>query len=300
MDGRGLRYFVEVVRQGGFTRAAKVLNVTQPTISKMIHQLEEDLGARLLVRGPRGIRLTDAGRTVYERATQILRGMEDLRRDVNALTGLVKGSLRLGLPPMVGATLFPSVLAEFRRRFPNIDLTVFEHGGKRIEEMILAGDVDIGVTLMPFDSSRFDGQFIADHELILVTPATGKWIGRKAVTLAELADEPFVMLTDEFLSVGLIREACRTAGFVPRETGHSGQWDFLVAMVESGLGVTFLATSTCRALESYRVAKIPLQPQIRRRLALIWPRGGYPSFAARAWVQLTHDILDLPKPPVVP
>lgn len=294
MDGRELRYFVEVVRQGGFTRAARVLNVTQPTISKMIRQLEENLAASLLIRGPRGIRLTDVGRIVYERATHILRGMDELRAEVNALMGISRGSLRLGLPPMVGATFFPDVLAEFRRRFPEIDLSVAEHGGKRIEEMILAAELDVGVSLMPFDVKLFDGLAIADHALVLVAPQAGKWATRQAVALTELAEELFVMLTEEFLTARLIREACREAGFAPREVGHSGQWDFLVAMVESGLGVTLLATSTCRALQSYRVTTVPLQSSIRRQIALIWPRGSYPSFAVRAWVQLTRDILDLP------
>lgn len=294
MDGRELRYFVEVVRQGGFTRAARVLNVTQPTISKMIRQLEENLAASLLIRGPRGIRLTEVGRIAYERATHILRGMDDLKAEVDALMGISRGTLRLGLPPMIGATFFPDVLREFRRLFPEINLSVAEHGGKRIEEMILAAELDVGVSLMPFEAKLFDGLPVADHDLVLVAPQAGSWAARQTVALAELAEEPFVMLTEEFLTARLIREACREAGFAPREAGHSGQWDFLVAMVESGMGVTLLSAPTCRALQSYRVTMVPLRPPIRRQLALIWPHGSYQSFAVRAWIQLTRDILDLP------
>ena len=76
MDGRGLRYFVEVVRQGGFTRASEVLNVTQPAISKMIRQLEDQLGVPLLIRGSKGIRLTDAGHIAYQHGLAILEQVE--------------------------------------------------------------------------------------------------------------------------------------------------------------------------------------------------------------------------------
>ncbi|WP_316975551.1 LysR family transcriptional regulator [Shumkonia mesophila] len=300
MDGRGLRYFVEVVRQGGFTRAARVLNVTQPTISKMIRQLEENLAASLLVRSPRGIQLTDAGRIVYERATQILRDMNEMKAEVDALKGMVRGSLRLGLPPTAGASFFPGVLAEFRRRFPDVRLSVFEHGCKQVTELILAGDLDVGITLMPFDDRQFDGLPFAEDTLVLVAPRTGKWSRHDAVGLAELATEPFVMLTEEFLTAVLVREACRAAGFTPTEAAHSGQWDFLVTMVEAGLGVTLLPASMCQALKPHGVAMVPLKPEIRYQVALVWPRAGYPSFAARAWVRLTRDILGPPQPPVVP
>ena len=103
MEGRGLRYFVEVVRQGGFTRAAESLNVTQPAISKMIRQLEEQLGASLLIRNSRGILLTEAGRLAYERGLDILDGISSLKTELEALKGLTRRNLRLGLPPMIGA-----------------------------------------------------------------------------------------------------------------------------------------------------------------------------------------------------
>lgn len=293
MDGRGLRYFVEVVRQGGFTRAATVLNVTQPAISKMIRQLEDQLGVPLLVRGSRGIRLTDAGHVAYEHGVAILEGLGALKADVDALRGLTRGSLRLGMPPMVGGPFFPHVLQAFRQRHPDVVLSVIECGGKRIMDLILSGDVDIGVTMMPFDESQFDGLPFADQELALVVPRTRKWARCRRASLADLIDEPFVMLTEEFLTTDRFRETCRAIGFVPREVGHSGQWDFIVAMVEAGLGISVLPTSLTRALKAYRVRLLPIQPDIHRQLALIWRRDTPPLATVRAWVEVTRDVLML-------
>lgn len=293
MDGRGLRYFVEVVRQGGFTRAAEVLNVTQSAVSKMVRQLEDQFGVPLLLRGSRGIRLTEAGHLAYERSVEILDGISTLKADLAALTGFARGSLRLGLPPTAGGSFFAQVLRAFRQRYPDVSLTVVECGGKRIRDLILAGDVDVGVTLMPFDDSQFDSLPFADHELALVVPQTGKWGRRQQIDLAELADEPFVMLTEDFLTVDCFRDACRASGFVFKEAGRSGQWDFLAAMVEVGLGVGVLPTSMSRALTAYRVKMVRFKPVTRRRLALIWRRDGRPLAAVHAWVAVTRDVLML-------
>ncbi len=292
MDGRGLRYFVEVVRQGGFSRAATVLNVTQPAISKMIRRFEDHLGAPLLIRGPHGIHLTDAGHLAYERGLAVLEGLQALRADVDALQGLVRGSLRLGLPPMVGASFFPRVLRAFRRRYPQIALSFVECGSKRINGLLISGDVDIGVTLMPFDKGQFDGLPFADHALALIVPQTDQWI-RRSVDLVELADQHFVMPTEEFLTADIFREACQAAGFVPREAGCSSQWDFLAAMVEAGFGIGALPTSLKRALRSYRVRMIPLKPDIRRRLALIWRHDAAQTASVCAWIEVSREVLPL-------
>src|SRR4051795_4995354 len=101
MDVRALRYFVEVVNQQSFTRAGETVHVTQPTISKMVKQLEDEVGAPLIVRGTRGLQLTDAGRLVYARANAVLQQIGDLSAEIDELRNLARGELRLGLPPMI-------------------------------------------------------------------------------------------------------------------------------------------------------------------------------------------------------
>ena len=296
MEGRGLRYFVEVVRQGGFTRAAEVLNVTQPAISKMIRQLEEQLGACLLIRNRRGIRLTEAGQIAFEHGQSILEGISSLKAEIDALNGLARGTLRLGVPPIAGSLFFSPVLTKFRQRYPDISLTIIEFGGKRIFDMILTGDVDLGVTLAPFDESQFDGLVLADQELALVVSRNSRWARYPEVDLTDLADESFVMLPEEFLTTVGFRELCETAGFTPREIGHSGQWDFLATMVEAGLGITVLTTSLARALKPFQVKMVPLVPRTHRQLALVWLRSNPVSPAIRAWVEVARDVLLLPPP----
>jgi len=138
MDVRALRYFVEVVRQQSFTRAAETLFVTQPTISKMLRHLEEELGCTLLLREGRKLHLTDSGQVVYQRGLTILQAFKQLEMEIGDINQLKTGELRLGVPPMVGMQIAGSVSA-FRQRYPGIALNIVESGGLAVQEAVLSG-----------------------------------------------------------------------------------------------------------------------------------------------------------------
>src|SRR5476651_103469 len=125
MDIRTLRYFVEVVRQQSFTRAAQTLFVTQPTISKMLKHLEEELDCSLLVREGRKLWLTDSGQVVFNRGVAILNEFHQLQAELDDIGSLTKGLLRLGIPPMVG-TQMADLIRDFRHLYPGVELQIAE------------------------------------------------------------------------------------------------------------------------------------------------------------------------------
>lgn len=147
MDIRALRYFVELVNQQSFTKASERLFVTQPTISKMIRNLEQELEQPLLHREGRRFWLTEAGEIVYQRAQQILTQMQQLDAELTDLNQLHRGHLRLGIPPMVGH-VYARLFRQYRQTYPNVELTVVEYGGRKIEQAILDGDIDVAVTML--------------------------------------------------------------------------------------------------------------------------------------------------------
>ena len=122
MNIRQLEYFIEVVRQGSFSKAASVLHVSQPSISEMIKNLEDELGSPLLYRGARRIELTDAAQAVLEQSQQIVSLFNNLAGHVKETSVLQKGAIRIGIPSITASTIFPRVLGEFKRRYPNIEL----------------------------------------------------------------------------------------------------------------------------------------------------------------------------------
>jgi DNA-binding transcriptional LysR family regulator len=150
MDLRSLRYFVETVRLNSFTQAAESLHVTQSTISKMVRQLEEEVGAQLLLREGRKLTLTDTGNVVYARGVEMLATMRQLATEVRDTQSLERGHLTVGIPPMINL-LFTPVLKAFRQRHPNITLTLQEDAGQAIERQVAQGDLEIGMTVLPAD-----------------------------------------------------------------------------------------------------------------------------------------------------
>ena len=131
MELRTLRAFVEVVRQGGFTQAAKKVFATQSTVSKAIKHLEDEIGVPLLDRIGHRSKLTAAGEIVYQRALRMLAERNDLMTELDELRGLKRGTLRLGLPPVGSSTLFAPLFAAYHKRHPGVEIRLVEHGGER-------------------------------------------------------------------------------------------------------------------------------------------------------------------------
>src|ERR1700716_3859296 len=136
MELRTLRAFVEVVRQGGFSQAAKTLFTTQSNVSKAVKLLEEELDCLLLDRIGHRSTLTEAGSVVFERALAMLTQRDDLLAELNELRGLKRGELRLGLPSVGSDIVFAPMFAVYQKMYPGIGIRLVEHGGKRLQELL--------------------------------------------------------------------------------------------------------------------------------------------------------------------
>ncbi len=290
MELRTLRAFVEVVRQGGFSPAAKVLNATQPTISKAVKQLEDELGVPLLDRIGHRSQLTAAGEIVYRRALTLLAEREGLVAELEDLRGLRRGSLRLGLPPLGASTLFAPLFAVFRSRYPGIEIRLTEHGSKRLEEMLLEGEVELAGSLLPAKDG-FDGQGVRREPLMVVLPVRHPLAGRDRVTIADLAASPFILFEGGFALNQVLEDACARNGFAPQVAARSGQIDFIVEIAGAGLGVAFLPKTIAYQRRTPAVCLSELaEPGTEWHMAIVWRKGSYLSHAARAWLELTREV----------
>ncbi|WP_029306096.1 LysR family transcriptional regulator, partial [Aeromonas dhakensis] len=175
MDIRALRYFVELVREQSFTRASEKLFVTQPTISKMIRNMEEELGQPLLSRAGRRFTLTDSGRVLFNRAQTILAEMQQLEAELADLQSLQFGRLALGIPPMVGH-VYADLIRAYRSRYPKVELSIVEYGGRRIEQAVLEGELDLAITMLP---TREEGALsvldLDQYPIQVVLPDLPRW-----------------------------------------------------------------------------------------------------------------------------
>ncbi len=289
MELRTLRAFVEVVRQGGFSQAAKVVFATQSTVSKAVKQLEDELGVTLLERaGPRSS-LTAAGEIVLRRAQAMLAERDDLLAELDELRGLRRGLLRLGLPPLGSSTLFAPLFASYRSRYPAVEIRLEEHGSRRLEDMLLGGEVDFAASLMPIPEA-FEMEPVRSEPLVALLPSSHPCAQAGAVTFPQLAASPFILFESGFALNAVILGACERHGLTPQVAARSAQIDFIVALVAAGLGIGFLPRMIAEQRAHPGVAQVPLaEPGTDWSMALIWRRGGYLSDAARAWLALVRE-----------
>jgi DNA-binding transcriptional LysR family regulator len=289
MELRTLRAFVEVVRQGGFSQAAKVVFVTQSTVSKAVKQLEDELGLPLLDRLGSGIRPTAAGEIVYRRALRLLAERDDLAAELTDLKGLKRGTLRLGLPPIGSSTLFAPLFTVYRQRHPDIEMRLVEHGSDRLQELLAAGDIDFAGLLLPVPD-EFSSQLVRREPLVAMLAADHPASAWPSVRLRDLRDTPFILFDAGFALNRIILDACRREGFEPNVVARSSQIDFIAQLAGAGLGVAFLPRMIAmeRARMPFRSVLLD-DPDTEWAMAMAWRRGAYMSPAGAAWLALLRE-----------
>ncbi|MDZ5601832.1 LysR family transcriptional regulator [Pseudomonas sp. RP23018S] len=292
MDIRALRYFVAVVDQKSFTKAARQLHLTQPTVSKMVQLLEQSFGVPLLAREGKRFTVTDAGDIVYQRAQEMIAVHGRMKREVEALQKVEHGVLRMGLSPSTHSILAP-VFAAYHAAYPNIELKLFEIGSNDTLGHLRDGVLEMG-TLLDFAGagdlwSEFESLPLFESPLCLLAPKDSPWQGRDSVALGELSEREFILYGDAFALNDMVQAACAEAGFAPRVSGRSGQWDFMASLVSLGVGIALLPKVFCDTLDAQRftVAEVH-SPALNWKVSLAWRRDGQLSFAAKAWLALAR------------
>lgn len=290
MDLRSLRYFTETVRLGSFTEAARLLGVSQSTISKMIRQLEDELGEALLLRDARRMQLTDTGKVVYERGREILLAVRRLEEEVRETQSVARGTLALGMPPMINM-LFTEALKQFRQSHPRIALRLDEHTGQEVERLVAAGELAAGMTVFPVDPQPDVAVArVASHKVWAVA-GEGVLKGTSdTLALRSLGRVPLLLLNDDFALTRLLRRQLARHDIEPEISAQSGQWDWTVAMARAGMGVALLPEPFIRRINAEGLVLRPLtQPEIHWEIALLWNER-LSSHALRAWLKIcqTH------------
>jgi DNA-binding transcriptional LysR family regulator len=288
MELRTLRAFVEVVKQGGFSQAAKVVFATQSTVSKAVKQLEDEVGVLLLDRVGHRSTLTAAGEIVYRRALRILAERNDLMSELDEVRGLKRGLLRLGLPPMVSSILFAPLLAIYRERYPGIEIRLVENGSDRLEEILSAGDIDFAASNIPV-AEGLEWQNVRREPLMALIPAREFASRRKSIDLTDLKQTPFILFDSSFAVSRLVVVACRQAGFEPTVATRSSQLDFIMELAAAGVGIAFVPKMVAEQRDHPGLRSLLVNPKIYWHIGMTWRRGAYLSHAAKAWLTLVRE-----------
>jgi DNA-binding transcriptional LysR family regulator len=245
LDVRRMRVLREVAARGSFSAAAEALAYTQSAVSQQIAALEREAGTRLVERGARGVRMTDAGRCLVEHADAILARLADAEAELEAIAGLRGGRLRLASFPSAGATIMPEAIARFRERHPAVELSLEPAEPEPSIAGLRGGEFDLVLDITPgFRPPRDDGierLHLLDDPMYVALPRGHALARKRNLKLEELADESWILgTTGSCPDVSIFLRTCQLAGFEPRVTFNSDDYFAIQGFVAAGMGASFI------------------------------------------------------------
>jgi DNA-binding transcriptional LysR family regulator len=292
MELRHLRYFVTVVEEASFTKAAARLHVAQPGVSAQIRQLERELGQELLDRSGRSFRLTHAGAAVLPFARDALAAADGARQVVEELSGLLRGRVALGMVTACGAVDVPNLLALFHRAHPDVEIGLSEANSDELLTRVLAGDLDLAwVGIAGPTPPGIDAQVVTDESLVAAVPLHDPISTRSSIRLTDLRNRSLISLP---VGTGLrasLDSACTTAGFSPTIAFEANSPVMLAQLAAQGLGTAILPTSVASAMRAQVHALTIRSPNMRSRIEIAWRSEGHRSAAADALIRLARNYL---------
>jgi LysR family transcriptional regulator, nitrogen assimilation regulatory protein len=198
MEIRSLRYFVQIAELGSVTAAAKRLRVAQPSLTRHLHKLEDDLGVALFVRAHRGVELTAAGRSLLERSARILGDVDRVSRELRLEGNEPSGKVVLGITPTLCPVLLPQLIARLQRDYPKIELDIQQNGSMKLPDWLMDGRVDAAVMAQIGNHRYISAEPLAHEEMVLLTAPDAR--PRRAIEAAELSGTGLIM-TEALLAI---------------------------------------------------------------------------------------------------
>lgn len=290
MDLDQLHTFLEIVRLKSFSKAAQTCYRTQPAISAQVRQLEQELNSTLFERLGTKISLTVAGRIFAEYAEQILALRKRAQDAINELERVPRGELLIAANEATCIYVLPTVFAEFKKQFPNVQLLVDRSYGTRVVQAVLDNLADFGFTQLPVQEKRLQVVKIHSDEIKLLVPGGHPLIGRTQIIPRDLIGEQLLLP-----KTGTTRARLNTwLDPVQDSLAISMELDsteMIKRFVMADLGLSFIAASHCREeVESGKLSAISLGPEpMIRRVGLIYRKDKSLSKAALGFIQVTLD-----------
>ena len=295
MEIRVLRYFLAVVREEGINRAAEVLHITQPTLSRQLSQLEEEVGVKLFHRGAKKITLTNEGILLRRRAEEILALVDRTEQELTEQDELVEGRVVIGGGELAAMQELPEIIESFREKYPLVTFDIFTGNADLVKEQMEKGLIDIGALLEPVDMETFDFIRLKDKEqwVVLMRP-DDPLAEKKSISAKDLQGVPLILprraniqnelvnwLGDSFQeSQVLFTSNLSTNGAL---------------MVQKGLAYSLVIEGSLPFWDKEKITVRPLSPQLTAYSMLAWKKQQPFSPAATKFIEHMKYLLSIRK-----
>ncbi|MDR0270627.1 LysR family transcriptional regulator [Paenibacillus sp.] len=271
MELRQLQYFLKVAQKEHVTQASEELHVAQSAVSRQIHQLEEELGVQLFMQKGRNLQLTPVGQLFCKRVDSILKDLDKAVVEVHEFLDPEQGEIRIGFPHSLGIHLIPSVVAEFKRRYPNVKFRFKQGMFPSLIRDVISAEVDLAfISPFPEKHEQVEGEVMLTEELYAILPPNHPLAKEESIKLSQLKDDKFVLFSKGYSLRPIVWHACLEAGFTPKIAFEGEETDAIRGLVAAGMGVSILPEMALFQTNPLQPARVRIsEPKVTRTIGLI-------------------------------
>ena len=289
MELRQLEYFQMASRLRNITRAAERLRVSQPNITVAIKKLEAELGIQLFDRSQKQLALTPEGAVFLNRIELALRNIQDAVLEVNDYKQLQKGTIKIGIPPMMGAYLFPKIFSSFQKKYSHLDIYLHEEGSMSIREQLERDDLDFGIIIISGATHNLQLLPMTTSQIVACVPENSPLAAKERLTKEDIAAANVIMLKEGSFLRQTILGKLKEQSITPNIVLESNQVVTIKGLVASGVGISFLLDMVLE--DAPGVKAIPLEVPLFVDVGLAWKKDRYISKAAQSFIDFCRDTL---------
>ncbi len=296
MELRVLRYFLTVAREGGINRAAEILHITQPTLSRQLAALEDEVGVKLFERGARKITLTNEGMLLRRRAEEILALVDRTQKELIEQDELIDGRVVIGCGEMAAVKLLPQIISSFRQKYPLVTYDLITANADVIKDQMEKGLVDIGILLEPVDIEKFEFLRLEskEHWVVLMRP-DDPLADKAAVCAEDLYGKPLILPARANVRNELANWL--GGGFSEQQVLFTSNLATNGAlMVQAGLGYSLVIDGATTLWDKTKIVSRPLSPAIISDSVFAWKRSQPLTPAVERFIQEIKYLLGIMQP----
>ena len=290
MELRQLRYFVAVAEREHISDAATALQVAQSAVSRQIANLEAELGAALLERVGRNVRLTVIGKIFYEHAVHALKAIDVAVKQVDEFLDPTQGAIKVGFPTSLASNVMPSVISAFKKQYPDITFQLRQGSYKFLIDAVKNRELNLAfLGPLPKHEPDIASTVLFSEKICALVSSQHSLAKSKQIPLMALHNEDFVLFPEGYVLRQLAMDSCKQAGFIPSITSEGEDLDALKGIVAAGMGVTLLPESSIVGNDPLTSKLNITQPIIERSVGIIAPNNRELAPSEQVFLQFVQE-----------
>jgi DNA-binding transcriptional LysR family regulator len=289
MEDHKLRVFCAVADTKSFSKASELIHLTQPAVSLQIQAMEELYETRLFDRSGNTINLTPAGEILYKRAKEILGLYAEAQKNISEITGAIKGSLSVGASMTIGNYLLPSIIAAFKKKVPQVNISLIINNTKVITDKLNAGEIDMALVEGDVSKQRFTVDILLSDELVVIVSPVHPWAERRNIPGMDLIKEPLILREEGSGTRQIILKHLEDHGIKRDHLKIAlvlGGIEAIKGAVEEGMGVSIVSAWAARSALKHGTLKALTFKDVKfhRNFSIISPKRNYCTHTAKEFL----------------